>query len=415
MAINIERDIPEGIKKENVLLDTDQVIIFVRDEKTPEGKHVIVKQNKFLNSSATGLVQTRITTPNSSYELKYPKVIELADKQAEEQLWFKNEMVVENDRMELEYVLTPEQLHAVKTVLHLFLQYELHVGDEYWNGIFIKLFPRWESKAGASTMAFIELMVHARSYNEINIVLGLDKDAYYTSYVDDPLLNARMEWLEGIMRGENKMLSALCFSLTETALLFSSFAILKSFQANGYNLIKVIAQIANQSALDEDLHSTYAVEHFNTYFTEVGIPLWEHAGMFGTLLQACHYVYEHEKRIISMAIPEGELNGFTYEDYVKFVAYRIGVFLNRLAVPTEFIPVEFQVTHLESKVATMFEKNTYGYQMPDFFTKGQNREYESSWSADKFMQGYILAKERDRQEQEALMMDMEMGLEEQVA
>lgn len=400
MSINIEVDLPLGCSVENVLLDTDEVIIFVRDEATPDGKAVIVKKNKTLNTEKTGLIQTRITSPNSSYELKYPKVLELADKQAEEQLWFKNEMVVENDRMELEYVLTQQQLHAVKTVLHLFLQYELHVGDEYWNGIFVKLFPRWESKAGASTMAFIELMVHARSYNEINIVLGLDRDSYYTAYVNDPILNSRMEWLEGILRGDNKMLSALCFSLTETALLFSSFAILKSFQANGINLIKVIAQIANQSALDEDLHGTYAVEHFNTYFAEVGMPLWEHDDMFAKLIAACHYVFEHEKRIIAMAIPEGELNGFTTEDYVLFVAYRIGVFLERLGVPQELVPEEFRVSYLESSVATMFNKNTYGYQMPDFFTKGQNREYESSWSADQFLDGYRKSKIKEKEELE---------------
>lgn len=396
MSINIEVDLPQGVKPENVILDTDQVVIFVRDEKTPDGKYVLVKVNKNLNTEKTGLIQTRITTPNSSYELKYPKVLELADKQAEEQLWFKNEMVVENDRMELEYVLSPEQLHAVKTVLHLFLQYELHVGDEYWNGIFIKLFPRWESKAGASTMAFIELMVHARSYNEINIVLGLDKDEYYTSYVNDDVLNARMNWLDGILRGDNKMLSALCFSLTETALLFSSFAILKSFQSNGVNLIKVIAQIANQSALDEDLHGSYAVEHFNTYFTEVGTPLWEHEDMFSKLISACHHVFEHEKRIVGMAIPSGELNGYTTEEYTLFVAYRIGVFLERLGVPQELVPEEFRVSYLESSVATMFNKNTYGYQMPDFFTKGQNREYESSWSADQFLEGYRNVKEREK-------------------
>lgn len=407
MTVNIERDLPEGVTKDSVILETDQVLIFVRDEVNPEGKHVIVKRNKFLNSEATGLVQTRITSPNSSYELKYPKVLELADKQSEEQLWFKNEMVVANDQMELEYVLTEDQLHAVKTVLHLFLQYELHVGDEYWNGIFIKLFPRWESKAGAVTMAFIELMVHARSYNEINIVLGLDTDEYYTSYIDDLLLNARMEWLDGVLRGENKMLSALCFSLTETALLFSSFAILKSFQANGNNLIKVIAQIANQSALDEDLHGSYAVEHFNTYFAEVGVPLWEHPEMFGKLLEACQHVFEHEKQIVKMAIPSGELNGFTSEEYIQFVAYRVGIFLTRLNVPTELIPEEFRVDYKESKVALIFEKNTYGYQMPDFFTKGQNREYESSWSADKFLEAYIKAKDRDRADREALEADLE--------
>ncbi len=83
-------------------------------------------------------------------------------------------------------------------------------------------------------MAFIELMVHARSYNEINVVLGLDKDEYYTSYTKDELLNSRMEWVEGLIRGENKILSALCFSLTESALLFSSFAILKKLSSKWF-------------------------------------------------------------------------------------------------------------------------------------------------------------------------------------
>lgn len=398
MSVYIEQDIPEGVSKENILLDTDKVIIFVRDELTPEGKNVIVKKNKFLNSEETGLVQTRITTPNSSYEEKYPSVLKLADKQAEEQLWFKNEMVVENDSMELEFVLTPQQLHAVKTVLHLFLQYELHVGEEFWNGIFTKLFPRWESKAGASTMAFIELMVHARSYNEINVVLGLNKDEYYTAYVNDPILNERMEWIDNILRGKNKLLSALFFSLTETALLFASFAILKSFQANGYNLLKVIVQIANQSALDEDLHGQYATEHFNIYFTEANKKLWEHEEMFKQLLEGCNYVYEHELRIINLAIPDGQLNGYSNEDYAKFVAYRIGVFLTRLQVPMELIPDTFRVEYTESTVATLFNKNTYGYQMPDFFTKGQNREYESSWTASSFAQGYLDAKKAEKEE-----------------
>lgn len=398
--VKIERDLPKG----EILLENDEVIIFVRDDANPDGKRVIVKVNKTMKNSQ--MPQTRITTPNSSYELKYPRILEIADQQAEEQLWFKNEMVVENDRMELEYVLTDKQLHAVKTILHLFLQYELHVGEEYWNGIFTKIFPRWESKAGAATMAFIELMVHARSYNEINVVLGLDKDEYYTSYTKDELLNSRMEWVEGLIRGENKILSALCFSLTESALLFSSFAILKSYQANGFNLIKVIAQIANQSALDEDCHSLYAIEHFNTYFTELEKPLWEHEELFGDLLKACHHVYEHEKRIIDMAIPEGELNGFTVEEYIEFVAYRIGLFLERLNVPQELIPEDFRVGYHQSKVALMFEKNTYGYQMPDFFTKGQNREYESSWSADQFIQGYLKAKAQEKLQREQLMKEL---------
>jgi hypothetical protein len=157
------------------------------------------------------------------------------------------------------------------------------------------------------------------------------------------------------------------------------------------------------------LHGTYAVEHFNTYFAEVGTPLWEHEDMFSKLLAACHYVFEHEKRIIDMAIPEGELNGFTTDDYALFVAYRIGVFLERLGVPTNLVPEDFLVGYRESAVATMFNKNTYGYQMPDFFTKGQNREYESSWSADQFLEGYRKAKIKEKEELEEQLRLMEEG------
>lgn len=403
--INIEVDLTEvQVEKIGFLPPpTGKVIINVKDEKNPEGKFVYVTINKTLNSEKTGLVQTRITSPNSGYEIKYPKILEIADQQLEEQMWFKSEMEVKNDQMELEYVLTKEQLHAVKTVLHLFLQYELIVGDEFWNGLFIKVFPRHESRAGASALAMIELMVHARTYNEINIVLGLDTDDYYTSYIDDPVLNERMEWLDGLMRDENKMLACLCFSLTETALLFSSFAILKSFQTNGFNLIKVIAQIANQSALDEDLHGIYAAEHFNTYFHEVGKPLHEHEEMFGKLLQACHYVLEHEKRIIDMAIPSGSLNGYTTAEYIDFVRFRIFTFLTRLQVPVDKIPKEFQVTQKDSKVAKMFNLNTYGYQMPDFFTKGQNREYESNWSEAMFVEAWNNMRKKEQEEQEELL------------
>lgn len=151
------------------------------------------------------------------------------------------------------------------------------------------------------------------------------------------------------------------------------------------------------------LHGIYAAEHFNTYFHEVGKPLHEHEEMFGKLLQACHYVLEHEKRIIDMAIPSGSLNGYTTAEYIDFVRFRIFTFLTRLQVPVDKIPKEFQVTQKDSKVAKMFNLNTYGYQMPDFFTKGQNREYESNWSEAMFVEAWNNMRKKEQEEQEELL------------
>ena len=80
----------------------------------------------------------------------------------------------------------------------------------------------------------------------------MDTDEHYLAYVNDPELNERVEWLGKVLNQKDKILATIIFSMTETSLLFSSFAILKSFQSNGYNQIPVIVRGTNQSALDED-------------------------------------------------------------------------------------------------------------------------------------------------------------------
>ena len=49
--------------------------------------------------------------------------------------------------------------------------------------------------------------------------------------------------------------------------------------------------------------------------------------------------------------------------------HRANVFLERLGLPHEF-------KDTQSEVNDWFEKNTYAFQLVDFFTKGVGREYE---------------------------------------
>lgn len=323
---------------------------------------------------------TKIQTPTDSYERHYPKLVELANKQLEEQLWFSSEMIVELDRMQLLYELTPEQLHAVKTVLTFFVRYELNVGD-MWKRI-AEIFPRPEVKLAASVVEMVERAVHAEFYDQPNKQLGLDNDEHYLAFTKDPELKERADWLSGLLNNkDDEILGVIIFSMTETALLFSSFAIFKSFQSNGYNLIPVIARGTNQSAIDEDLHGIISAEIINTYYEELGTSLFEDKKRYNQVVKAVHYAYEHECRIIDIAIPGDKFNGVDKQEYKEFVKHRLNIYLERLGLPHEFVVGACGITD-------WFELNTYAYKVIDFFSAGMGMEYESSWDETGFIRGW---------------------------
>lgn len=327
---------------------------------------------------------TKIQTSTDSYTRHYPRIVELANKQLEEQLWFSSEMVVELDRMQLLYELSPEQLHAVKTVLTFFVRYELTVGD-MWKKI-AEIFPRPEVKLAASVIEAVERAVHAEFYDQPNKQLGLDNDEHYLAYTKDPELIERAKWLGNLLNDkEDPILSVIIFSMTETAILFSSFAILKSFQSNGYNLIPVIVRGTNQSAIDEDLHGMISAEIINTYYAELGKKLVDDEYRYAKILEAVQYAYEHECRIIDIAIPSESFNGVPKQEYKEFVKKRLNTYLTRLQLP-EFFEVG------ECSITNWFELNTYAYKVIDFFSAGLGMEYESSWNEQGFIKGWKEAK-----------------------
>jgi ribonucleotide reductase beta subunit family protein with ferritin-like domain len=170
--------------------------------------------------------------------------------------------------------------------------------------------------------------------------------------------------------------------MTETALLFSMFAILKSFQSNGLNKLPVIVRGTNQSAIDEDLHGQISAEIINTYYNELGVKLKDDTKRYEKVVEAVHYAYLHESRIIDMAFLKDSLNGISKQEVKEFVKYRLNVYLERLGLPKEF-----EVG--ECNIIDWFEKNTYSYKMIDFFSAGVGMEYESSWNEEGFKTAWL--------------------------
>ena len=319
----------------------------------------------------------RIMTPTDSYVTRYPEFIELANTQLEKCFWTANEIAVDKDKQDILVNMTEAEKHAVTTALKLFVKYELFVGKEYWLTRVMNKFPRPEIQRMASVFGMTELAVHAPFYNKLNEVLGLNTEEFYTSYIDDPVLKSRMDYLDSVVGSEDDLVSLATFSIIEGAVLFSSFAMFKNFQSNGNNLILNTIRGINQSVIDEGLHQQGGALLFKTAIKELHLRKEEKDVLFSKIQESARVVGQHEERIAEMLFEKGDLRGITEEDLKIFVKSRINICLGDLGIEPVFdtAPV--------NKVADWFYSGVQKYQSNDFFV-GVGREYQRSWDKNAF-------------------------------
>lgn len=326
------------------------------------------------------MIKRLITNEYDGYVEQYPELRVLSNRQLEEQLWFASEVrVEEEDRLEMLYKLNEQQQRVVKSVIPMFRKYEDDVAT-FWTDIYAKYFLAPECQEGALVIGMVERAIHEVFYDKINKVYGLDNDESYLSYLTDPVFKERAKWLGETLRNEDKHLVCLVFGLVEGVSLFSMFALLRSFQANGYNLIATTVKGTKQSAIDELLHSEYLATSFKYLYGELGKNLEEDDPYyFNLLLEQTHNVVENEKYILTQLIGEsGVFNGVKIEEYFLMVEKLADLYFERLGCKT----LPFNVG--ESELYSWFITSSVSYQEPDFFSKGQGKEYESHWTADSF-------------------------------
>ncbi len=318
----------------------------------------------------------RIKTRTESYVVCYPQFIEFADTQLEKCFWTSNEINVDKDKQDLLINMTESERHAVTTALKLFVKYEIFVGTEYWLTRVMNKFPRPEIQRMASVFGMVELAVHAPFYNKLNEVLGLNNEEFYTSYVDDPVLKDRMDFLDSIVGGEDDLLSLAAFSIIEGAILFSSFAMFKNFQANGNNLIRNTTAGINQSVLDEGLHAAAGAELFKVALKESKLSKDVKEDIHNKIIDIAKIVCAHEERITDMLFEKGPLRGLTAEQLKIFVRSRIDICLGNLGVSAIF-------NEQQNPVADWFYSGVQKFQSHDFFNS-LGREYTRSWDEKSF-------------------------------
>lgn len=317
----------------------------------------------------------RITDKKEAYVFDYKEPIEFANTQMGI-FWTADEIDVSKDIQDIRVNMTEAESHGVITTLKLFTLYELLAGNEYWGGVVAKWFPRPEIQRMASCFSFFELNVHAPFYNKLNEALGLDTEEFYTSYVNDTILKQRMEFIDNIVSSDNKLLSVGAFSMVEGAILYSNFAFLKHFQAQGKNKLNNVVAGINFSSRDENIHSEAGAWLYKQLKHEMNLSEEESSMINEKLIATANEVYEHECRIIDMIFEKGHIKGITDHQLKHFVQSRLDLCLKNLGIEPIFKP------HY-NPIASWFYKGINSIQFHDFFSRVGN-EYNRNWNEEKF-------------------------------
>lgn len=292
--------------------------------------------------------------------------------------WLPKEPKVEKDIQDILVNMTEAETHGTLTVLRLFSLYEVQAGEEYWGNRFVKMFPdRIEYIKMAKAFSFFETCVHLPFYNRINELLHVNTDEYYSSYVKDPTLKARMEFIGEIVSHPNDLYSIAVFSMVEGVILYSSFAFLKHFQSKGKNKLLNVVRGVNFSVRDENIHSMGGAYAFKDKLKASNLSEEQLKDLYDIIYKAAEQIREHEFRICEMIFEKGHIDGITEKQLKNFVESRVNLVLRQLGMnPT------YEVTY--NPIGDWFYDGINGYQFNDFFS-GVGASYSRDWSEGEFV------------------------------
>lgn len=309
---------------------------------------------------------------------EYPQFVEYAIKQQHSH-WLFSDPGVENDLHSMLVDLSEAERHAIISVLKLFVHYELRLGSTFWAAIG-NTFPRAEVQRMGAVFSAMEIGVHSPFYAEVNRLLNLDTPEFYLEYKENPVLRRRMDFLE-----ENCKLGKKCsvidylvtlatFSMIEGVVLYSSFALLKSFQSNGHNKIPNIVTGVDYVCVDESIHAEGAAHLYSTLLHEAELTDDEQKDLTNRIKEIALITRDHEIEIIDMIFEKGKLPSITDVQMKHFIDSRTNLILSYLGEEKIF-NVKYD------PIGDWFYKNINAPTLTDFFNRAST-QYSRDWNED---------------------------------
>lgn len=310
--------------------------------------------------------------PYEAYLEVFEPASKLADKQFSIQ-WPWSEFPVKDDIHQMKTEFSSKQTGSVVGSLKLFTHYELKAGNEYWGNKVVKAFAPQCIKRMAMVNANVELNSHAPFYNALNKELNIDTIEFYESYAENKVLRERMKHIDSIISSKDLAESVLAFSLVEGAILYSTFAYLKHYNAKGGNRLRNVVSGLNSSVRDENLHSLGGALLFNLEAQYQGKEVNDYQDK---AYEIATLIVEHEKEINKVTFSEGELDTYTIVQANHFVEHRADVCLINAGFKPLFKPKY-------NPVAEWFYDDINSLRLHDFFAQSGG-EYSMNWVAESF-------------------------------
>ncbi len=286
--------------------------------------------------------------------------------------WLADEVPLASDLSDWKGKLNESEKNLIGNILKAFAQTEVHVND-YWSTKVSMWFPKPEVQAMARVFADFE-SIHAEAYARLNEELGLDD---FQAFMEDESSKNKIDRLLEVPGGtlQEKAVSLATFSaFTEGVNLFSSFAILMSFQLR--NLMKGTGQIVEWSVRDESLHSTAGCWLFRTLLEEN--PKINTEELRDKVIEACHISVKLEFDFIEKAFEMGDVEGLHVDQLKNFIKARANEKLEELGYKSIYNDIDpSQLRDME-----WFSHLTSGKTQQDFFS-GRVTSYSKSiadWS-----------------------------------
>lgn len=285
--------------------------------------------------------------------------------------WLPEEVALSADVNDFKLKLTQEEKNLIGNILKSFAQTETHVED-YWSSNVSKWFPKPEIQSMAVTFGSFE-SIHAEAYSLLNESLGLDD---FTAFLQDEEAMNKIERLLSTPSGtmEEKAQSLAIFSaFTEGVNLFSSFAVLMSFQMR--NLMKGMGQIVAWSVRDESLHSKAGCWLFTQLLKER--PELDTIDLQEKIKEACILSVDLEFAFIDRVFEMGNLKNLTKEQLQNFIKARANEKMVELGYKKIY---EVDETLLDEMA--WFGQITSGVEHQDFFAQRPSAYSKSTadWS-----------------------------------
>ena len=300
---------------------------------------------------------SKLTEPRHFYKpFEYPQAFEYYKNQHRAH-WLADEVPLASDLNDWRLNLNESEKNLIGNILKSFAQTEVHVND-YWSSKISQWFPKPEVVAMASAFGAFEA-IHAEAYARLNDELGLDN---FQAFMEDEASRNKIERLLETPSEtlEEKALALAIFSaFTEGVNLFSSFAILMSFQLR--NMLKGTGQIVEWSVRDESLHSTAGCWLFRTLMQES--PELDTVEMRNNVIEACHLSVKLEFDFIDKAFEMGEIEGLNKDQLKNFIKARANDKMKELG----YNPVYNDIDPALLKQMEWFGHLTSGKTHQDFF------------------------------------------------